>query len=515
MAIETYRKPRDIHLVYPTNVHFVSGASNTTLRAMGVRSGSEPFLAWCVSRGCDLTKVALRDSTRDGKDFVNDKGDAIGSADDSARGRGVYTTVDIKAGECILSVPYSACISPAGLGRFAGPLDDATPPFENATPAECLAWNLLEARGGASSDAWKGYVNALPDLIDTPTSGQWTGKEVAELQVGEAVFQASLTLGKDSKAASKIAGTGGIPGGGDDAEVTKEWAWALACVRSRAIALDADGGTTQTLLVPFVDMLNHTHETPNTEWTTGAGEGDFEEGKDEGKAGEGKDDGNASKTSSENTTSVVIVAKQDIAAGDELTISYATNTNLDSFCLYMGFLGGHNPNDSVELFKTLRHAAQWYSQTFKSETGEVVVDLEKAFAVADAFSARSAIGKHSGQPSDELRLGWGGRVAATLVDMLVYFNKQIMPEKDSEAMASLAVRVRCDELLTQMPTSPETDLEWLEQTAVAETTGEDQADPSSEGETNKASKTVALERKKLAVEYRLRKKGLLMHFIEG
>ena len=82
-------------------------------------------------------------------------------------------------------------------------------------------------------------------------------------------------------------------------------------------------------------------------------------------------------------------------------------------------------------------------------------------------------------------------------------------------MASLAVRVRCDELLTQMPTSPETDLEWLEQTAVAETTGEDQADPSSEGETNKASKTVALERKKLAVEYRLRKKGLLMHFIEG
>ena len=62
-----------------------------------------------------MRKVDLRDSPRDSKDFVNDAGEAIGSADDAARGRGVYAVVDIKAGERVLTVPYSACISQAGL----------------------------------------------------------------------------------------------------------------------------------------------------------------------------------------------------------------------------------------------------------------------------------------------------------------------------------------------------------------------------------------------------------------
>ena len=163
----------------------------------------------------------------------------------------------------------------------------------------------------------------------------------------------------------------------------------------------------------------------------------------------------------------------------------------------MGFLGGHNQWDSVELFKTLRHAAKWYSQTFKSEQGETVVDLQKAFAVADAF------GKQTGRADDELRLGWGGRVADVLVDMLVYFNKQIMPDEDPEKMAAHAVKVRCDELLTAMPTTPDADLEWLEKM-------------SKDGDaTGDATEKARMERKKLAVEYRLRKKGLLMHFIEG
>ncbi|MDA9097726.1 SET domain-containing protein [bacterium] len=438
-------------------------------------SGSGPFLTWCASQGCDLSKVELRESTRDSKDFVNDAGDAIGSADDSARGRGVYTKVDIKAGEHILTVPYTACIAQGGLGRGAGSLDGATPPFENATPAECLAWNLLEARGGDKSETWKAYVEALPVSIDSPTSGLWDRKEVAELQVSEAVFKAALTLGKDGKAAKNIAARGGIPGGGDDGEVAKRWSWALACVRSRAIELAVDGGTKQSLLVPFVDMLNHMHVEPNTEWTTTTVDGSEKEG----------------------TTSVVIVAKKDIPAGDELTISYATETSLDSFCLYMGFLGGHNQWDSVELFKTLRHAAKWYSQTFKSEQGETVVDLQKAFAVADAF------GKQTGRADDELRLGWGGRVADVLVDMLVYFNKQIMSDEDPEKMAAHAVKVRCDELLTAMPTTPDADLEWLEKM-------------SKDGDaTGDATEKARMERKKLAVEYRLRKKGLLMHFIEG
>ena len=165
---------------------------------MAQASASAPFVQWCTSRGCDLRKVDLRDSPRDSKDFVNDAGEAIGSADDAARGRGVYAVVDIKAGERVLTVPYSACISQAGLGKGAGSLADAKLPFENATPAECVAWHLLVARGGDAStnqDTWKPYVDALPAAVDSPTSGLWDRKEVAELQIGEAVFKAALTLG--------------------------------------------------------------------------------------------------------------------------------------------------------------------------------------------------------------------------------------------------------------------------------------------------------------------------------
>ena len=433
-----------------------------------------------------MRKVDLRDSPRDSKDFVNDAGEAIGSADDAARGRGVYAVVDIKAGERVLIVPYSACISQAGLGKGAGSLADAKLPFENATPAECVAWHLLVARGGDAStnrDAWKPYVDALPAAVDSPTSGLWDRKEVAELQIGEAVFKAALTLGKDAKTARTIAASGALPGGGDARDFAYRWQWSLSCVRSRAIELSSDGqgGATRAMLVPYVDMLNHKHVDPNVEWTTVA-----------------VPDDDASASENKTKLVVALLAKKDVRAGEELTICYSAETSLDGFCLFMGFLGGHNPHDSVELFKTTAHAAAWYGDAFKSESGERVVDPAKAAAVAAAFANKAG-------PGVELRMGWGGRVADVLVDMLVYFNKQIMPDDDPQKMAAHAVRVRCSELIAALPTAAEEDLAWLEkQNARREGAGDD-------GEESRRRD----ERRKLAVEYRLRKKALLQHFIEG
>ena len=209
-------------------------------------------------------------------------------------------------------------------------------PFEGASPAECLAWTLLAARAD-DSDAWAPYLAALPSAIDAPTSGSWERKEVAELQIGEGIFQTAVCLAKDAKAARAIAGGAGLPGdavpGEDDAardaRIAREWSWALSCVRSRAVELTPEGGgSPQSLLVPFVDMLNHVHEDPLVSWTSVPGDGD-------GDAG----------------AAVALVAEQHISAGDELTISYATGASSDAFALYMGFLGGHNRWDSVELFK--------------------------------------------------------------------------------------------------------------------------------------------------------------------
>ena len=213
----------------------------------------------------------------------------MGAADAATRGRGVFAKVDFKKGERVLSIPYSACVGTAGLRTGAGRA--SRPPFAGATPAECLAWNLLSIRGDSE---WAPYVAALPTGIDSPTSGAWNRKEIAELQIGDAVAAAAIALAKDAKAARTIAeasegggaatsaGAGGV-GVGDHETFAKDWAWALSCVRSRAIELEGR----QSLLVPFVDMLNHVHEAPHVAWSSAAPATGDESGDGDGDGGGG------------------------------------------------------------------------------------------------------------------------------------------------------------------------------------------------------------------------------------
>jgi hypothetical protein len=452
---------------------------------------SEDFVAWCESHGCELAGVELRDAAASSSPTApvvedSDGGDdsaAVGAADAAAKGRGVFARVDFKRGERVLSVPYSACIGTSEIRCGAG--RGSQPPFPGATPAECLAWNVLSVRGHRG---WAPYVAALPVAIDSPTAGAWDRKEIAELQIGDAVGAAAIALAKDAKAArtlAEVAGAGGAGGAGgevkrkgeavdDDGEgeggvaagFAKEWAWALSCVRSRAIELE---GARQSLLVPFVDMLNHVHENPHVTWSSAAaassasGDG----GGDEAAAGSG---------------CVVLTAERDIRAGEEVTITYAAEAPSDSFALYMGFLGGHNAHDSVQLFPSLRAAAVWYAASFKSEAGEEVVDMGVAQGVADAFAERAGPGEAAP------RLGWGGRVSDALVDMLEHFNRQIMSEQDPSQLAAHAVKLRCQEMLLGFPTTAEQDMELLE---------------AEEGS----------DRFKLAVEFRLRKKAILRHML--
>ena len=136
---------------------------------------SEDFVAWCEShQGCSLTGVELRDASsssssasassassqknpsNDEKDGDGSAAAAVGAADAATRGRGVFAKVDFKKGERVLSIPYSACVGTAGLRTGAGRA--SRPPFTGATPAECLAWNLLSIRGDSE---WAPYVAAL------------------------------------------------------------------------------------------------------------------------------------------------------------------------------------------------------------------------------------------------------------------------------------------------------------------------------------------------------------------
>ena len=100
------------------------------------------------------------------------------------------------------------------------------------------------------------------------------------------------------------------------------------------------------------------------------------------------------------------------------------------------------------------------------------------------------------------RLGWGGRTSDALVDMFEAFNASVMPGQDSAMLATHAVRLRCQDMLLQMPTTVEQDLQVLEGLKA--------------GESGEAAEQVGSSdraRLVLAVEFRARKKALLQHML--
>jgi len=448
----------------------------------------------------------------------------------------------IAKGQRVLAVPHSACVGTVGLRCGAGGTETSPLPH-GATTAERLAWTLLSLRGNR---AWAPYLAALPHVVDSPMAGAWDHGEIAELQVGDAVAAAAISLAKDAKMARTIAaaleaenGAGAPPrtgagGGGSGGEVlgvaagtdagktnageadaveahvartteseseardamAKDWAWALSCVRSRAIELEGRDGSAarQSLLVPFVDMINHVHDDPHVAWSSHAsadGGGvvtcEIDQGGEGGESGcPSLDDTGCQPGASHSISSgggcVELTAERDIAAGEEITITYAADAPSDAFALYMGFLGGHNARDSVQIFVSLRAAAAWYAATFKGVSGEAVVDAGRAQGLADAFTERAE--------TDEAapRVGWGGGVSGPLMDLFEHLNMQIMPERDAGELATHAVKLRCEEMLLGLRTTAEDDMALLE--------------------TGRGS-----DRLKLAVEFRLRKKAILTHML--
>ena len=461
---------------------------------MGV---TDDFVAWCEAKGADLSKVELRDATGSAVTRPVDLllgAEHLGRVDAEIRGRGVFARTAMSKGDVVLSVPYAACIGTEGLRCGAG--RDQPPPFEGASAAARLAWTLLSLRSDAD---WAPYLVALPHSLDTPTSGAWSRKEIAELQVADCVAAAAMTLARDARSVPMIVarrdGVDEKDAAADD-RLSAEWAWALSCVRSRAIELEYPNGATQSFLVPYVDMLNHAHVDPAVAWTSEDAHrrGHLNRDGPPGAAVNADPDPDSVATEDEELKKdlgkVVLIAMRDIAEGEEITISYDEGAPTDPFMLHMGFIGGHNPGDSVEIFKSLGAAAAWFANAFRGENGEVVVDVAKANVVADQFVRRErAI---NGGESHHARLGWGGRVSNALVDMFEVFCGQILPGEDPMDVATHAIRVRCEEMLASFPTTAGEDLEALE----------------SAGEEMSA-------RQKLATEFRLRKKAILQHMLEG
>ena len=397
---------------------------------------ADAFIAWANARGIDTSRV----------DLVTDESSGARSVKCASAG-------PIKAGETLFKVPFSACVGTPGLkcGVNVCPLDDGTVDSSKTfrTPSDRLAATLAlvrwEAEDGklvkdeaGEATSWAAYAAALPGNVDGPVF-TWTNEEIAEMQFPRAIGNAAKTKARDLGLERELKEKYG------EESWAKLFRWALSCVRSRAVDLERG----ESFLAPMLDMLNHSHGDANVKW-------------------DANDAGDA----------VALTALTTVQPGDELKVRYACEP-AESFLVHMGFVGGMNPFDRVELWSSLRDAATWFAETFKSETGEVVLDKAAAIGVADELEAQqrareraSIVGLSGGSSVDEsaeLKLreiqstlmgpsvGWKLDYDEALWLMFRHFTQALMPNESADHIVMHAIKKRCEEVLMSFKTNIEED----------------------------------------------------------
>lgn len=206
--------------------------------------------------------------------------------------------------------------------------------------ADPLPWDLLFAlalidarcNDGSSDPFWAEYVAAylpLPETLTLPfCQPQAALAALQHPRVADAAMsqQARLAAAFPELATPARTPLGAGANRNNEPEHPTHLEWGLACVRSRAFQL----GPSRFAYVPFLDLANHAAE-PNASFRA---------------AGSGA------------AASVELVATEDVAAGDEVTISYtgaggATNRRL---LVQYGFVEDANGGDRLDLNLTEGYA---------------------------------------------------------------------------------------------------------------------------------------------------------------
>jgi len=425
---------------------------------------SSEFLQWCASKRINTSKISIQtcEKTQD---------------------RTVFAACDLLPGDVVLAVPFAALISTPGLrcGLSQCPLDvDGVVDVSKAhfTSSERLASTLAEAREVAEDsvalDA-RGYVaDCLRDDVHDGPVFTWSDDDVRELQFPRAIANVMKIKARDARVVDRVFDVA------RGASWTKRFRWALAVVRSRAVDLERD----ESFLAPGLDMFNHSHANANVKWeASDGGEREW----------------------------IHLKATTRCAAGEELLVTYACAPS-ETFLLHMGFVGGFNPSDRCELWGTLAEAANWFTETFKSEEGEEVLDKIAAQEIAEELERQqrarervAMVGLSSGAHDDasaELKLremqnlvfgpsvGWKMDYDEALWEMFRHFTRALMPTERADVIVRHAINKRCEEVLLSMPTTIEEDEMIF---------SNEQTPP----------------RLKLAAEFRMYKKALLIRHLQS
>jgi hypothetical protein len=243
------------------------------------------------------------------------------------RGRGLFASRDVEAGEVVLRVPIECALND---GR-------AEPPYPGAPWSVVLAAELLRERAKGDDARLSRYVRSLPsETIGFANSSFASREGAADLLADDAAFDEleryDFLLRGSAAAVQKH-------------HAFEDWRWAMSLAHSRTFRVEEPApsgdakktlGATRRLMVPYVDLLNHDSRETEVQcewscvWDLGGGGGDF-----------------------------VVKATRDVRQGEELVTSYGERDDRHFF-LFFGFLPEPNPHNGVALFRGMEEAAAWY-----------------------------------------------------------------------------------------------------------------------------------------------------------
>jgi hypothetical protein len=363
------------------NIVVVTAVSASTATSSAAASSFQPDTSPAVVR---LTQWL--DEELDDCDGVG--ATAIGYNNNNNHRRGLFATEDYAAGEYILAIPTSACLTiyDRVYDMMAEQQDDDDGEIGSSNDREArdirdgalhLRQLLIKSASSSRQEQqdgpdepeeknnffWQIYLDTLPtdDVTSQchfdPTPDFWDEDIIRQLEVPQLVTDMLLRKVQQHD---------------HQQEETPSLAFCTWLVRSRAFTtfqmlgntaryekepkqqqLEGDavagGGRTlrtRTVLIPYLDMLNHASagtsttvmekiESPVVDVERG---GDDDDDYNDNDAGSRRND--------DTTSYFALVASQDIAAGDELTVTYGSGheTCLDLFTKY-GFWLPNNPND--------------------------------------------------------------------------------------------------------------------------------------------------------------------------
>jgi hypothetical protein len=169
-------------------------------------------------------------------------------------GRGMVAARDISYGEPLFWISKSCQFKLSNAPQYLREIIAACPSniwFPGDDFGQ-LTLFLMDAKVRGRNSYWFPYINALPQVIDTPTNG-WNGDELHELQFDEVLREMIGSLQFREYVYSQIiqANKGNIHIANYSIHVFS-YAWTV--VETRAWGIPEENGR---ILNPFVDLLNH------------------------------------------------------------------------------------------------------------------------------------------------------------------------------------------------------------------------------------------------------------------